>query len=608
MLTVRSSRPGGEHFRLFHTFPPGRLLGAGLLAVLAGCGGSPAEAPRESVAGGALFVDIATSAGLDFRHFNGMSGEYYMAEVIGPGAALFDYDNDGDLDVYLVQGRMLGTDKTLADASFPPESPADLTDRLFRNDLLSAGGESGPLRFTDVTAAAGLSKMTGYGVGVAAGDYDNDGWIDLYVTNFGANRLLRNVGDGTFADVTEEAGVGGAGHSVPAAFLDFDSDGWLDLFVVNYVDFRFADPVICRDMTGARDYCGPASYEPQQDRLYRNGGDGTFTEVTQQAGIDGSASPGLGLVVADLNGDLLTDVYVTNDGTPNHFWVNQGNGTFADEALLAGCAVNASGKAEASMGVDAADHDRDGDLDLFMTHLVAETNTIFVNNGAGLFTDRTAGTELSASSRIHTAFGTGWLDYDNDGWLDLVVVNGAVKKIEALARLDDPFPLHEPNQLYRNLGATRVGHFQEVTQQAGDALNLSEVSRGAAIGDIDNDGDADVLVANNNAPVRLLLNQVGQANHWLGLELRSKTGQLLPDTRAALLQDGAPWIWGRVRIEGSYASANDPRVLFGLGSKASFDGVRVVWPGGTMEEWPPPPIDAYTTLEQGTGAPVTPVP
>ncbi|MDH3308683.1 MAG: VCBS repeat-containing protein, partial [Acidimicrobiia bacterium] len=518
------------------------LLAVSLAAVACSPTGDTPDSGPVAATRSQIFVDAAAETGLDFVHFNGMSGELYMAEIIAPGAALFDFDNDGDLDVYLPQGSMLGPGKTVADATFPPADPERLSDRLFRNELIgrSESGSAGALHFTDVTSASGLDTMTRYGMGVAAGDYDNDGWIDLYVTNLGPNQLLRNNGDDTFTDVTDIAGVGDPGWSVPAGFLDYDRDGWLDLFVANYVDFPFEDPVLCRDLTGARDYCGPASYPAQPDRLYRNRGDGTFEDVTARAGLKTEPRPALGVVIADLDDDGSSDIYVANDGEPNYFWANQGDGTFLDEALFAGCAVNASGKAEGSMGVDAADFDRDGDLDLFMTHLVAETNTVFVNDGQGLFSDRTSSTGLGAPSRLHTSFGTGWLDYDNDGWLDLVVVNGAVKKIEALARANDPFPMHEPNQLFRNLG-DGSGRYEEVSDSAGSAFALSEVSRGAAIGDIDNDGDTDILIANNGGPVRLLLNQVGHASHWLGLELEADDkGRVLPDTRAALVHAGEP--------------------------------------------------------------------
>lgn len=573
---------------------------AGVASLLAAaCGKTPPQEPPptavakpgESQAEG-LFTESAQASGIDFHHFSGGSGDLYMAEIISPGAALIDYDRDGDLDVYLVQSHMLPPGGDLAKATFPPKDPEKLSDRLYRNELSVAGDGQTILRFVDVTDEAGL-QADGYGVGVTVGDYDNDGWFDLYVTNLGPNQLWRNRGDGRFEDVTAVAGVGDEGWSVPAAFFDFDRDGWPDLFVGNYVDFPFDDPILCKDLTGARDYCGPASYRAQPDRLYHNRGDGSFEEVSQQAGLGSEHRPALGAVTADLNGDLWPDIYVANDGEANFLWLNQQDGTFLDDALLAGCAVNADGKAEGSMGVDAADFDSDGDLDLFMTHLVAETNTLFRNDGHGLFDDFTSVTGLGPPSQLHTSFGTGWFDYDNDSWLDLVVVNGAVKKIEALARANDPFPVHEPNQLFRNLGNNR---FEEVTDRAGEAFSHSEASRGTALGDVDNDGDTDLLIANNNGPTRLLINNVGSAASWLGLSLIARTGLAIPDSRAAVVRTGAPERWGRVRIEGSFGSANDPRVLFGLAQGTAVDGVRVHWPDGAVMLWKEIPIRRYTTL------------
>ena len=578
-------------------------MGLGL-AVAWGCdreGNSPAATD--------LFSDATLETGLDFVHFSGAAGRYDMAEVISPGGGLLDYDNDGDLDVYLVQGGMLDPGKPPADAIRPPRHPLPLTDRLYRNDLgVDTNGVTAP-RFTDVTEISGLGVTTRYGVGVAAGDYDGDGWVDLYLTNLGANQLLRNNGDGTFEDATERAGVGDPGWSVPATFFDYDRDGDLDLFSGNYVDYPLDDPAECRDVAGARDYCGPASYPAQPDRLYRNRGDGTFEDVTAAAGLTGNPArgprPALGAVAADLDGDGWPDLYVANDGEPNDLWVNQRDGTFRETGLAAGSAVNASGQAEGSMGVDAADFDRDGDLDLFMTHLAAESNTLFLNEGNGLFRDHTAVAGLAAPSRAHTSFGTGFLDYDNDGWLDLFAVNGAVRKIESLARAGDPYPIHEPNQLFRNLG-DGDGHFTEVSDRAGAIFALSEVSRGALFGDVDNDGDIDVVVVNNNGPARLAMNQRGQQSHWVGVRPRSGllagNARDLPDLRVALLRNGAETAWGRVRIDGSYAGANDPRVLFGLGgsSDGAQDlgdlGFRVLWTDGKITEWRGVASNSYTNV------------
>ena len=555
----------------------------------------------ESSKASRIFVDRAAELGIDFFHFNGMTGNYHMAEVNNPGTALFDYDNDGDLDVYVVQGGMLDPGKTYSDALVAPRHPLPMTDRLYRNELVGSG--HGELRFTDVTEDAGLEPHA-YGMGVTVGDYDSDGSLDLYITCIGSNVLLRNLGDGTFEDVTAAAGIDDQRWSVPAAFLDFDHDGRLDLFVGNYLDFDLETVSQCRDFTGALDYCGPDAFPPLPDRLFRNRGDGSFEDATQSAGLRTGFGPALGVVAADLDADGWPDLYVANDGKPNNLWLNDGQGGFTDEALLAGCAVNADGQSEASMGVDAADFDGDGDLDLFMTHLLSETNTLYRNEGGGLFEDATGVTGIGTPSRLYTGFGTGWLDYDNDGWLDLFVANGAVKKNESLARLGDPYPFHEPNQLFRNLAGKS---FEEVTAAAGEVFELSEVSRGAAFGDLDNDGDTDIAVINNNGPARLLINQVGNASRWLGIDAVSRSpARYLLGTRAVLLRPGDRTSWGRVRVDGSFASASDPRMLFGLGPKSAVGTLRVFWPDGSTEEWTDLELDRYHRLVQGSGKTVQP--
>ncbi|HVS66791.1 MAG TPA: CRTAC1 family protein [Thermoanaerobaculia bacterium] len=544
-----------------------------------------------------FFIEAAAEVGLDFVHFNGMSGEYYMAEINGAGCAFLDYDNDGDLDVYLVQGGMLGEGKTPADAVFPPRQPLPLSDRLYRNDLVVSPSGERRLRFTDVTEEAGL-RAYGYGFGVATGDYDNDGWVDLYVTNLGPNQMWRNQGDGTFRDVTAETGTDDSRWSVPAVFFDYDRDGWLDLYVGSYVDFTFANHKVCRTATGAQDYCGPNAYAGVTGRLFRNRGDGTFEDVSSRTGVARQVGKALGVVAADLDGDRWLDLYVANDGIENHMWMNQHDGTFRDQALLAGSAVNRDGLPEASMGVDAGDFDGDGDEDLFMTHLVGETNTLYSNDGSGSFEDVTIATGLAVPSWSHTSWGTLFFDYDNDGWLDLLVANGAVRVVEELARRGDPFPFHEPNQLFHNRGD---GTFIEVSGRAGPSFALSEVTRGAAFGDVDNDGDTDVLLLNNSGPPRLLLNQIGHRRHWLGLRLLDAAGRDALGTRVAVLRGQEPALVRRVRSEGSFASAHDPRVLIGLGDAARVERVRAYWTSGRIEEWRDLAVDRYHLLREGTG-------
>ena len=593
--------------------PGGRATAGSLLAVLltAGAGVPPggvdaaAQFPLPP-AGEAWFTDRAEEAGIDFVHFNGASGQLYVSEILGPGAAMFDFDGDGDLDVYIVQGRMLHPGAAIDPATVPADGtpPAD---RLYRNDLVVHADGTRTLRFTDVTAGSGLVGRA-YGMGVATGDFDNDGRVDLYRTALGPNQLFRNHGGGIFTDVTQETAVGDLRWSVSASFADLDRDGWLDLFVGNYVDHRLDAPQPeCFIRTGERDYCGPSAFASVPDRLYRNRGDGTFVDVTAVAGVAREYGAALGVAAFDADGDGWTDVYVANDGEPNQLWMNQGDGTFTNGALLAGAALNDNGRTEGSMGVDAGDFDGDGDDDLFMTHLTRETNTLYVNDGLGLFEDRTATIGLGVPSLAYTGFGTAWLDFDNDGWLDLLAVNGAVQASHqrfagagrASARAGEPLPLHQPNQLFRNLGN---GRFDEVTGHAGPAFERSEVSRGAAFGDVDNDGDVDVLVTNNDGRARLLINEVGHRNRWIGLRLVGGPGRRdMLGARVGVFRDGGPPLWRRARADGSYASANDPRVLVGLGDAAIVRRVRVVWPSGREEEWTELPVNQWLTLEEGGG-------
>ena len=544
------------------------------------------------------FTDCAQAVGLDFVHFNGMSGEYYFQEMMGSGVALFDFDNDGDLDVYLIQGQMLGRGKTLSDALLPSRMPPPLTDRLYRNDLEVHADGSRTLRFTDVTKGSGLD-VGSYGMGVATGDIDNDGWIDLYRTRLGPAQMFRNNHDGTFTDISARAGTSHPEWSISASFLDFDRDGGLDLYVGNYIDLGIENRVCRSGSASTRDYCGPELYLPVPDRLYRNRGDGSFADVSDKTRVAGEYGPALGVVAADFNADRWVDVYVANDGQENLLWMNQQDGTFKNVALLAGAALNAAGAALAGMGVDAGDVDNDGDEDLFVTNLKGQTNTLYINDGSGHFEDQTARWGLAAPSLPYTGFGTLFFDYDNDGWLDILVANGAVFVNKALADAHDPHPLKERNSLYRNLGN---GRFTEVSTRAGAVFQLAEVSRGAAFGDLDNDGDMDVIVTNNGGPVRLLLNNVGNRNRWLGLRLvgGSPPRDMLGARVGVFRRDGPP-LWRRARTDGSYASAHDPRVLVGLGAARVVPRVQVIWPNGSVEEWTDLAVDRWLTLTQGSG-------
>jgi hypothetical protein len=600
----------------------GRTLLIVALLGLAGCRDTAhipgdSQAPNDASTGQEWFTDRAKDAGLVFSHVNGMSGQFYMTEIMAPGVALIDYDNDGDLDIYLVQGsgfraqgsglRAQGLGLSSQGSNSENAQDGSGKGRLYRNDLETHADGTRLLHFTDVTERSGIVSHD-YGMGVAAGDFNNDGCVDLYLTNFGRNQMFRNNCDGTFTDVSKMSGTDSVGWSVSAAFVDIDRDGWLDLYVGNYLRYSLTGNTPCYSPFGALGYCTPQTYEALPGKLYRNRGDGTFADITAQSRIGTEFGPGLGVSTADFNGDGWMDIYVANDGAENQLWLNQRNGTFKNVALLAGVALPISGKAEGSMGVDAGDFDNDGDEDLVMTELSGEGTNLYVNDGTGTFEDRGSPSGLEAITLPYTGFGTAWIDYDNDGWLDLLTVNGTVQIIEALRQADDPFPLHQRKLLMRNVGN---GRFEDVTARAGRVFQLSEVGRGAASGDVDNDGDIDVVVANNNGPTRLLINSVGNRSHWVGLRLVGSPGtkkserpnlavrDMLGARVEVIRKNGS--LWRRVRADGSYASANDPRVLFGLGNSTESVRVRVRWPDGLVDEYGNVPIDRYSTLKEGSG-------
>jgi len=556
------------------------------------------QSVRKTSSPSSIFKEVAREVGLRFQHYNGMTGKLFLPEIMGSGAALFDFDNDGDLDVFIVQGNTLDPDSKAGDTLFPWRGSEPPRGRLFRNDLVVAKDGSRILKFTDVTEKSGI-VADGYGMGVAVGDINNDGRPDLYLTNLGHNQMYLNKGDGTFVDVTKKTGTDDERWSTSASFFDYDRDGWLDLMVLNYADFSVTRNPTCYAGTTARDYCTPKVFRAPGNRLFHNKGDGTFEDVTVAAGIDKEFGHGLGVVTTDFNGDGWMDVYVANDGDPNQLWINQKNGTFKNDALLAGAAVNRDGKAEAGMGVDAGDFDANGTEDIFITHLMDETNTLYTNLGKALFEDRTREAGLGMPGTRFTGFGTLFFDYDNDGWLDLLVANGAVQLLPELMRKGDPYPLGQPNQLFHNTGKST---FVEASLQAGEVFQLLEVSRGAAFGDVDNDGDIDALITNNNGPARLLLNQVGNRNHWLGLRLIGKDIQRdMLGAQVEIVISKNKTLWRRVRTDGSYLSANDPRVVAGLGSAIQVEAVRVRWPDGALDEWKDPRIDQYTTLKKSAG-------
>ena len=547
-------------------------------------------APSGRAQTAAPFRELAPDAGLRFVHDNGARGRFYLPEIMGSGVALFDYDGDGDLDVYFVQGGPVE-----AEGAGEPRAAKDRKSRLFRNDLAKDAAGKPVLHFTDVTDAAGVG-FTGVGMGAAVADYDNDGDLDLYVTAFGSNVLYRNNGNATFTDVTREAGVDDPRWSTSAAFIDYDRDGSLDLFVANYVDFTVRAGKSCTDPVGAPEYCAPSAYHPVPARLFRNNGNGTFTDATDAAGISRAYGAGLGVAVGDYNGDGWPDLYVANDATPNQLWMNRQNGSFEDQGWLSGSAANAAGRPEGSMGIASGDYDTDGDEDLFVTNLSRETFVLYVNDGHGNFEDRRASAGVAQTTASMTGFGTAWLDYDRDGLLDLITANGAVNV--SGGRRDAAAPYVQHNQLFHNAG---TGRLVDVTATAGSPFETALVGRGLATGDIDNDGDVDVVITANGGPARVLLNESTPA-HWLSVGLAAASGNRFGfGARVGTVREGQPTQWRRVGTDGSYLSASDPVVHFGLGSSPHIDRVVVEWPDGVREYWPRVEADRRVTLRRGTG-------
>ncbi|HIO77636.1 TPA: hypothetical protein EYG59_03520 [Candidatus Poribacteria bacterium] len=510
------------------------------------------------------FVDVTEKARIHFRHYNGAKGQYHLPETIGSGGAFFDYDNDGDPDLYLVNGN---------DWSDLPLTGVP-TSVLFRNN--------GDGTFTDVTALSGIDNQGNYGHGVTCSDYDNDGDVDVYVTNFGANVLYRNNGNGTFKDITEEANVGDTLWSTSATFLDYDNDGYLDLYVVNYVHYSLDVPYLPCGANKIRTYCHPSLFEGAPDRLYRNNGNGIFTDVTEAAGIRDIGGPfhgkGLGVVAADFNDDRTPDIYVANDDTPNYFFYNNGDGTFSEIALLSGCAYSFNGIAQASMGVDAADYNGDGLLDIFVTNLSYETNALYRNNGDGTFTDIIYEANLGKESYLYVGFGTGFFDYDNDGYLDIFIANGHV--IDTIEQTSDVVTYAQPNQLFHN---NQDGTFSQTSFIAGTYFQRKNISRGAIFGDYDNDGDLDIVVTQSNGKTELLQNEGGNRQNWVRLQtvgtISNRDGI---GTRVIMTADQKSQVQ-EVHAGSSYLCSNDSNLSFGLGDSTMIDLLEIRWPSGIVQ-------------------------
>ena len=531
------------------------------------------------------FEDVTAAVGIDFVHENGGDGRLYFIEPVGAGAAAFDYDGDGDLDLLFRQSGTLPRPGGADDGMVVADRGGGA---LYRNEWIP----SGQLAFVDVTASAGITGGA-YGMGVAVGDVDGDGDPDLLFTNFGPNQLWMNQGDGTFVERGAEAGVADPRWNTSASFLDYDRDGSLDLYVAGYVRYGLDLERPCRTPTGAPNYCGPNAYPPISDRLYRNRGDGTFEDVSYASGIGRQTGPGLGVLAHDVDDDGWLDVFVANDLAPNMLWMNQRDGTFEERGLFAGVAVNGRGEAEASMGIALGDVDNDGRMDLFLSHLEGETNTLLNGLGDGMFRDTTTTASLAAQSFSATGFGTVFADFDLDGWLDIVVANGAVRLSAQDAEAGEFRALGQRNQVFHNGGS---GAFTEIEFDAGHPLVQDEVGRGLLRADLDDDGRVDLVLTNNQGAVRVLRNVSPAASDWFGLTLRTE-GRIDPTARVRVRSScGRPE--EKAMVDGSYLSAQDHRVVVACGEDPVT--VEVRWTAHPIERFEVP-LGGYTVLDRGTG-------
>ncbi len=523
------------------------------------------------------FTDVAAQAGLAFKHENGASTDKFMPETFGAGVAWLDYDNDGWIDVFFSNGADLARGKT---------SPGNV---LFKN--LGNG------KFTDVTAAAGVAGAGRFGTGVAVGDYDNDGFPDLYVAGYGGNQLFHNNGNGAFTDATAKAGVGGGGWSSSAVWLDYDRDGWLDLYVVRYLDYDLKTAPYCgykRD--GYRMYCDPQQFDGLPDLLFRNNHDGTFTDVSRKAGIANPAGKGLGVVAGDVDLDGWPDIFVSNDGVRNFLYHNKGDGTFADVTYGAGTGYDMNGKPMAGMGVEIADYDGDGLPDILLTAFSREYNTLWRNTGKLNFQDATLKAGL-ASGFNTLAFGTKLFDYDNDGDLDLYCTNGHVT--DNVELYDDQLSYKQTDLMYENIGG---GKFRDVSAESGPAFKIRHVGRGAAIGDFDNDGDLDIVVANCGDRPLLLRNDGGNSNHWIAIRARGRESNRFGIGAKVRVTTPAGTQLREINPAGSYLSTSDTRLYVGLGGDAAAARLEIEWPSGKKQVMENVPANQTLVLDESAAS------
>jgi hypothetical protein len=555
-----------------------RLLVALCLAATAALSGRAAQSTAAARDQAVFRFSPATSdARVEFQHVNGASPDKYMVETMGSGGLFFDYDRDGWIDIFLVDGGSLADSKA-ADTA--------------RHKLYRSRGNG---TFEDTTAASGITH-TAYGLGACSADVDNDGWLDLYITAFGPNVLYRNNGNGTFTDITKTAGVGSTLWSTSCAFGDIDDDGDLDLYVANYVEFSARNNKFCGDVARKiRAYCDPHVYPGVSGVLYRNGGDGTFADITKQAGVQRTDGKSLGVIFLDYDEDGWPDIFVANDRVPNFLFRNERNGRFRETGLLAGVAVASDGKARAGMGTDFGDYDNDGHPDLVVTNFDLETHSVFRNLGGGIFADATAQSGVGPPTLPFVGFGTAWFDGDNDGDLDLAIVNGHVLDNPGVFRTGASHA--QRRLLFVNNGKGRLA---EIGRSAGPGFEPERVSRGLFVGDVDNDGDLDMLITNNGQAAELLRNDGMNRGNSLILRLvGTKSNRDAIGARLRVVSGGTSWV-REVRAGSSYLGQNDLRVHVGVGTAAQVD-VGVRWPSGAVEEVRGISVNQIVTLSEGKG-------
>jgi hypothetical protein len=524
---------------------------------------TPAPAGAESNT--AKFVDVTAARGLKFRYLSSRTTKKYLLETMAPGVALFDYDNDGRLDIFLVNGAPIA-DPT-PKGTVPQKTSPEYWNRLYHQK--SDG------TFEDVTERAGLQGK-GYGMGVAVGDYDNDGNEDLYVTAYGGNRLYHNNGNGTFTDVTEQAGVVGEGWSTSAAWIDLDRDGRLDLVVLRYLQWDFTDVWCGEHKDGYRAYCHPDYFKPIAPLVYHNDGNGRFTEVSQKTGIS-KPGKGLGIALADYDRDGLTDIFVANDSTLEFLYHNKGDGTFEEIGLLANAAVDGDGRTFAGMGVDFADYNNDGLPDLIVTDLANQMYALYQNSGDGLFNYATVPSGIGQMTRTHSGWGVRFFDYDNDGWKDLLIAQG--HDLDTIQLTSPNLRYREPMLLARNTGSG----FVDVSAASGEVFAQAWAARGMAIGDIDNDGRVDAVVTTNDGPAYILHNEGTSANHWLSLLLighKSNRDAIGAEVKLVTAKQSQ---YAIVTTASSYLSSSDKRLHFGLGPEVTAKEIEIRWPSGIVQ-------------------------